>query len=132
MSTLLLVRLPHGKTLKKIWLILVLLYAALRALTVDYFLGAYGVRGEVYFAIEIATSIPFARFSAYLVEDIVAGRSWAKNAIVTALSYIAPDIYLLATIHSAPSRVYFWTLSVVAVLSSISLIALRQRIRQSK
>lgn len=130
-STLTPVRLPHARTLRKIWLVAVLLYAAARAVTVDYLLGDYGVNGLTYFAIEMLTSFPFARYSAFLVEDVVHDRRWFLNAAITAITYIAPDVYLLATIHSAPSRVYLWTLAVVALLSVISALALRRRVVKS-
>lgn len=127
MSTIRSVRLPHGRTLRNIWLVLVLLYAAGRAVAADALLGEYGVRGEVYFFIEILSAIPFARFSGYLVEDISEGRSWFRNGLITVATHIPPDIYLLVALHSAPSHIYAIAFVVMLILAAISIYALRRR-----
>ena len=117
-------QLPRGDSLRKLWLVGVVIYAALRAYTVDLLFSRYGVNGWVYFGIEMATSIPFGHYSAQLVSNLASGRSWKFSAIITLLTYVASDVYLMVALHSAPTHIYFITLAVVISLASLSAITI--------
>lgn len=129
MSNIRRVRIPYGVTAKRIWLSLVIIYAAVRAITADLLLGHYGLSGQAYFTVEILTSIPFARFSGYLVEDLADDRSWWRNAVIVGSTYAAPDLYLLAVIHSAPSRIYLAAIVVIMTLGIISAAVIVRRLK---
>lgn len=131
MSTLSRVRLPRGETLRKVWIVASVLYAAARAFAFDAFLGQYGVRGEIYFLVEIATAIPLAHYSAELVKALHHRAPLAKNLIATTIAYILPDIYLLVEAREAPAHIYFTTVGIIAIFAAISIVFLTRKARTS-
>lgn len=130
-STIACVRLPRGDSLRKIWIVASVLYAAARALAFDIFLGQYGVRGEIYFIVEVLTAIPFAHFSADLLKALKDRGSKAKSLAGATCMYIAPDLYLIIEARDAPANVYVATLAVIAAFALASLVWLVRKSRIS-
>lgn len=121
-------RLPRRAILKRLWLVAVLAYTLLRAGVVGYFLADYGVNPWVYLSIDFTASIPFGYSSANLVELLASGTSgWRTQAAITAATYLAPDVYLMAALHQAPSHIYLITLAVIASLAAVSGFAILRR-----
>lgn len=130
--TILCVRLPRGVILKRLWFVAVLVYTFFRAGAVGFFLSDFGVSPWIYLAVDLASSVPFAITSTRLVEKLVSDRpGWKSSAIWVAVSYLAPDLYLLVALQQAPSRVYLITLAVILILAFISGFTLVRRARRS-
>lgn len=108
-----------------------MLYGAARAIAFDFFLGDYGVRGEIYFLVEVLTAVPFAHFSAGLISAMTRGEPKTKYAVGTAISYIAPDLYLVFEAREAPAHIYAVTLGIIALLTSVSIVSLLRKVRLS-
>lgn len=120
--------LRRGLLLKRLWLVAVLAYAFLRAGAVAYFLREYGVDPRIYLGVDLVTSIPFGICSGNLVALVALGKGgWFSSALITAVSYLAPDIYLMSAINQAPSQIYLLTLLVIASLATTSVWLLLRR-----
>lgn len=124
-------RLPRGETLRKVWIIASVLYAAARAVAFDIFLGQYGVKGEIYFLVEVLTAVPFAHYSAELVKAIHRKSQRTRALIATTAFYVAPDLYLIIEAREAPLHIYITTLAVILVLAVLSLVSLFRQIGSS-
>ncbi len=96
------------KIATRIWLALVILWAIGRAIFVKHLFSSYGINGAIYLVVDLASSIPYAIYSARLVIDFL-GRDLKgvyRNILLTALFFYIPDLYILIAARQVPSSLY--------------------------
>jgi hypothetical protein len=122
------------QTLRRAWVIGVVLYGAFRAMVVWKTLSGYGVNPWVYLVLDISSSIPYAIYSAKLVEGWIDRKleRFYQNFIITALTFIAPDLYILISARSAPRHIYQIIIGVILSLSLVSVYGLIRKVRQGR
>ena len=120
--------------LRRAWIVGVVLYGAFRAMIVWKTLSGYGVNPWIYLVLDVTSSIPYAIYSAKLVEGLI-DRKFARfyqNFIITALTFIAPDIYILISARSAPLHIYQIIIGVILALTLVSAYGLIRKVRQGR
>jgi hypothetical protein len=90
------------------WLFLVLAWACFRALAINKFFGNHNVNSWGYLLVDIASSVPYAIYSARAVVNFL-DKSWMvfrKNVLMTALFFYIPDFYVLIFARTVPTSLY--------------------------
>ena len=90
------------------WLFLVLVWACFIALAINKFFGDHNVNSWGYLAVDLASSVPYALYSAKAVINFL-DKSWMvfrKNVIMTALFFYIPDLYVLLFARTVPTSLY--------------------------
>lgn len=103
---------------ERIWAGLLVLYSTGAAFLVWKTLSKYGVNPIAFLIIDMVTSWPYGISTARIVVNAVK-RQWhevRKWAWVAAATFIAPDVYVLASAHHAPRRVYLILVVVISAL----------------
>jgi hypothetical protein len=120
--------------LRRAWIVGVVLYGAVRAMIVWKTLSGYGVNPWIYLVLDVTSSIPYAIYSAKLVEGLIDRKfeRFYQNFIITALTFIAPDIYILISARSAPRHIYQIIIGVILALSLVSAYSLLRKVRQGR
>ncbi|MFN8015028.1 MAG: hypothetical protein U0R17_00265 [Acidimicrobiia bacterium] len=96
------------KLFSKLWILIVLIYDAIRALVISHSLSKYGINGVYYFIFEITISIPYSICSFRFVMGLVDGKkiNIYLYGMLTAILFFAPDLYVLLFANNPPLRVY--------------------------
>jgi hypothetical protein len=113
----------NAKRASRIWIILVLLWAIARALFINKLFGTHGVNGYAYLAIDLISSIPYAIYSSRLVVTFI-NREFKdvyKNALLAALFFYIPDIYILITAKRVPASLYTILFITIALFSAFAI-----------
>ena len=128
-------KLTHRQTLwERLWASTILLYTVVATLVVWRTLGKYGVNVFLFFIIDAVTSWTYGISTARLLLNVIkrqwkAARRWTWAA---ALSFVTPQIYILASARHAPRDVYLIVIAVIALLILFAVISLLLQIRSSK
>lgn len=90
------------------WIALVIAWSAVRIVAVWQWLEQYGVHPVVYALIDLGSCVPYAIASARTVGALVDRRyrHAAQWAPVAAVTYLAPDVYIVASGQQMPWTVY--------------------------
>ena len=109
---------PSRRRLERWWLVIVLLWSALRITAVWHWLERYGVRPVVYALVDLGSSVPYAIASARTVGALVDRRyrHGAVWGVVAATCFVAPDVYVVAAGRGMPWAVY----AVVGTVASMT------------
>ena len=119
---------------ERLWASTILLYTVGATLVVWKTLGKYGVNVLLFFIIDGITSWTYGIATARLLMNVVkrewrASRKWAWFA---AISFVTPQIYILASARHAPHDVYLIVVVVIALLVLFATGTLLLQIRNSK
>jgi len=122
------------RLVERLWVILVIAYGAGRAIVVWKALGQYGVNPWIYLALDVASSWPYAVATARLVTSVIdrefsRARSWGVLAAVT---FLIPDIYILAVAREVPTEVYVIVIAIISLLSLVAIVSLFVKIRNGR
>lgn len=115
------------------WLGLVLIWGVLRALVIWALFEKYGVNPWLYLVIDLAASIPYAKYSARLAIDFIRNNSaslW-RSIAMTAITFYLPDLYVLAFAKHIPSDLLVGFLVSMGIFSLISLTQIIRSIKNS-
>jgi hypothetical protein len=123
-----------AKRASQIWLVLVLLWAIARALFINKLFGSHGVNGYIYLAVDLASSVPYAIYSARLVITFISREftNVYRNAILTALFFYIPDVYILVTAQKVPSGLYLILFLTIALFSAFAIASIARDIRNKR
>ena len=125
----------HRQTLwERLWASTILLYTVVATLIVWRTLGKYGVNIYLFFIIDAITSWTYGISTARLLLNVIkrqwkAARKWAWAA---AISFVTPQIYILASARHAPRDVYLIVIAVITLMILFAFISLLLQIRNSK
>lgn len=116
---------------ERLWLVAVIAWAVARILAVQVWLTEYGVNVWVFAVVEIVSSVPYGIGTARCVVSLVDRRvvpavTWG---VIAAVSYLAPDVYMLSAGEDLPPLSVAIIISVVAVLGATSLVAAIRKYR---
>jgi hypothetical protein len=116
---------------ERIWAGLLVLYSVGAAYLVWRTLGKYGVNAIIFLVIDVVTSWPYGLATARIVVNVVkhewkAVRKWAW---VAAITFIAPDIYVLASATRAPRDIYLLIIAVITFLVLFAILSVVLQIR---
>ena len=116
---------------ERIWAGLLVLYSTGAAYLVWRTLSKYGVNPIAFLIIDMVTSWPYGISTARIVVNAVK-RQWhevRKWAWVAAATFIAPDVYVLASASRAPRSVYLILIVVISALVISAILSVLLQIR---
>ncbi len=119
---------------ERLWASSILLYTVVATLIVWKTLSKYGVNVLLFFIIDAVTSWTYGIATARLLLSVIKGE-WVvvrKWALAAAMSFIAPQIYILGSARHAPRDVYLIVIIVIALLILFAAVTLLLQIRKSK
>lgn len=125
---------PRRVLIERTWILVSVLYGVFRAYLVWEFLGDYRVNAFVFLIIELVASALYGLWSGRMVGAIIDGDRalvW-RMAPRAALSFFAPDAYVLASAGRLPGPVLEVVLSVVAVSTVLTGIGLWVKVRNAR
>lgn len=109
------------------WLLLVLAWASFRAIAINKFFGDHKVNPWGYLAVDLASSVPYALYSARSVVNFL-DKSWVdlrRNAIATAIFFYIPDLYVFIFARKVPTSLYIGFTISILIFSSLAVLSLR-------
>ena len=116
------------------WFGLVLGWGVLRALAIWALFKKYGVNPWVYLVIDLAASIPYAKYSARLAIDFLrnnSARLW-RSIAMTAITFYLPDLYILFFAKNIPSDLLIGFLISMGIFTGISLLQIIRSVKDKK
>jgi len=116
---------------ERIWAGLLVLYSTGAAYLVWRTLSPYGVNAIVFLIIDMVTSWPYGLSTARIVINVVK-RNWhevRKWSWVAGVTFIAPDVYVLASAHHAPRHIYLLLILVITALILLAILSVLLQIR---
>ncbi len=117
------------KLFSYLWLMAVMLWCAIRIGAVSVWLSKYGVNTSVFAVVEIVSSIIYGVASARTVLALVDKRR--RDALlwgsISAVSYLAPDVYVVSAGQSLPMMSYVVIITLIIVLGSVGIVDARRR-----
>jgi len=124
----------RDKRVQRLWILLVIAWACIRAIVIRDVFSSYGVNPWIYFAVDLFSGIPYAIYSSRFVVNFL-DNDWDKsrwNAAMTAMYFYIPDFYVLATSKNAPKSLVIGFLISVLIFSIFALIGIRKNIKDKK
>ena len=121
----------YSNLTKSIWYFLVLGWALARTFIVNDVFGGRGVNPWVYLVIDLTASVPYARYTHSFVISYLE-KDWNKLRIAAVISFItfyAPDIYILVTARKVPANIYFGFLLILFIFSAVSVASIIKKIK---
>lgn len=127
-------RAAKRRLLERLWVIVVILYGAGRAFVVWKALGKYGVNPWLYLALDISSSWPYGVATARVVTSVIdrdfsRARTWG---VIAAITFLLPDLYILAAARHVPTEVYVIFISIISLLALLAIISLFIKIRNGR
>jgi hypothetical protein len=116
------------------WLFLVLAWACFRALAINKFFGDHNVNSWGYLAVDLASSVPYALYSAKAVVNFL-DKSWTvfrKNVLMTALFFYIPDVYVLIFARTVPTSLYVGFGISIIFFSALAFSSLKKDVSKRK
>lgn len=109
-----------------------MLWCGIRIGAVSVWLSQYGVNTSIFAVVEIVSSVIYGVASARTVFSLV--DKHRRNAllwgIASAVSYLAPDVYVFSAGQSLPLMSYVVIITLIVVLGIVSLVDARRRYAQ--
>jgi hypothetical protein len=119
---------------ERLWAGSIVLYSVGATFVVWRTLGKYGVSAILFFIIDVMTSWPYGIATARIVVNVVK-HDWKevrKWSWVAAITFITPQVYILASARHAPRDVYLIVIIVITLLVLFALFSVLLHIRHSK
>jgi hypothetical protein len=116
--------------LARMWVALVMLWAALRILAVEIWLVNYGINIWTFAGIELVSSILYGLSSARLVRALTARqrKDAGKWGALTLVGYVMPETYLLSVGRAMPIATYAIVISLALSFAAIALVRTRSSV----
>ena len=115
-----------GQKAQRTWLLLVLVWACVRAVVIGDVFGKYGVNAWAYLIVDFGSAIPYAIYSGKVVINILS-KDWSvirKNGLLTMLFFYIPDAYVLIYAKEVPLSLligFFISIAIFTILAGYSL-----------
>ena len=122
------------KTSARIWFSLVFTWALVRALLVYKFFAPHGVNPIWYFVIDVASSIPYAIYSARLVFAFIDQNrpQLFSSGLITLISFYLPDIYVFLFANEIPRVLLISFVGWILLFSAMAIIEIFRNVRRGK
>lgn len=120
--------------LSRLWIAGAVLYGLVRVALVWQFLSGYGVNPHRFALVELASSVCYGWASARLV-SAVGDRNWpaiGRLAPFALAAYLAPDLYVFATIGRVPGGVLASLVTIFCATAAFGTIALVRQVREAR
>ena len=124
----------RAKRTQYVWILLVLAWAGFRAIAINKFFGAHNVNAWGYLTVDLASSIPYAIYSARAVVNFL-DRDWIafrRNVILTAIFFYIPDIYVFIFARAVPPSLYLGFAISIIFFSAMALLSLKRDASRAK
>jgi len=121
----------YSNLTKSIWYFLVLGWALARTFIVNDFFGGHGVNPWIYLVIDLTASVPYARYTHSFVISYLE-KDWKKlriAAVISVLTFYAPDIYILVTARQVPANIYFGFFLILFIFTAVSVAGIIKKIK---
>jgi len=114
----------------RMWVALVMLWAALRILAVEIWLVGYGINIWTFAVIEVLSSILYGMSSARLVRALTVRqrKDAGKWGALTLVGYVMPDTYLLSVGRAMPIATYVIVISLALIFATVALVRTRSSV----
>ena len=124
--------LAQARATKLIWGALVLAWSLFRAVAIRYFFKRYGINFWAYLAVDLATSIPYAKYSADLVVSFLKKdrRGMRRATLLTALFFYLPDLYVITFARQVPASLWSGFALSMAFFSGLAVVQIRENLRK--
>lgn len=134
METSDLLRYAEKRATKVAWGALVLGWSLFRAFAIRYFFKKYGINFWAYLAVDLTTSIPYAKYSGELVIAFLKKnrRAMGSATALTALFFYLPDIYVIFAAHQVPVSLWSGFAISMAFFSAIAVWQIVQSVRKGE
>jgi len=122
------------KWLETIWVVAVVVYGIGRSLVVWKVLAKYGINPLTYFVIDVGSSWLYGMATARVVRSGVHrdGKKASKWGVLAAITFIAPDVYLVATLSRAPKYLYVVITVIVVSLGLLAVLGVRRQLLSNR
>lgn len=123
----------RGKRAQQTWLCLVIVWACFRAFAINKFFGNHQVNAWGYLLVDLASSIPYALYSARAVVNFL-DKSWPefrRNVFLTAAFFYIPDLYVFIFARTVPASLYIGFIISIAIFSTLAFISLRSDVSKA-
>ena len=119
---------------ERLWASTIVLYSFGAAILVWKTLHKYGVNPYLFFVIDVTTSWPYGLATARIVvnffhKDWKAVKKWSWLAAIT---FVTPQVYILASARHVPKDVYLIIGAVIAILAAFAIGGVVQQIRAGR
>lgn len=121
----------YSNLAKSIWYALVLGWALIRTLIVKSFFEKNGVNPWFYLSIDLAASIPYAKYTHLFVISYLE-KDWKLLKVAATISvatFYAPDIYILLVAREVPSNIYIGFFIVLIIFSAAAVAGIYRKIK---
>ena len=118
----------RDKRMHYAWLLLVLAWASFRAVAINKFFGDHNVNAWGYLIVDLASSIPYALFSARAVVNFL-DRDWIafrRSVILASIFFYIPDIYVFIFARTVPTSLYIGFGISIIIFSTLALLSLKR------
>ena len=89
------------------WIAISVAWSAIRSFVVGEVFSPHGTDADVYFIIDLFTTIPYAIFSAKAVFAAIDKNSkFLIYAVIAGVAFITPDVYIFATAKQVSTAVW--------------------------
>ncbi len=124
----------RARRLEIAWVVAVVVYGIGRSLVVWKMLAKYGVNPLTYFVIDVGSSCLYGVATARLVRSGVRrdGKKAIKWGVLAAATFIAPDVYLVATLSRAPKYLYVVIAVIVVSLGLLAVLVVRRQLLSNR
>ena len=121
----------YSGSAKVLWYFLVLGWALLRTLLVKGVFEKNGVNPYIYLFIDLTASVPYAKYTHKMAISYLESnwKSFRFALIVSASTFYAPDIYILATARHVPTSIYIGFFVVLAFFSMLAIFSILNKIK---
>ena len=117
----------RDKRALRTWLVVVLAWASLRAFAINKFFGHHSVNAWAYLVVDLASSVPYAVYSARAVVNFL-DKSWLtlrRNTLLAALFFYVPDVYVFIFARTVPTSLYVGFGITIIIFSVVAFLSLR-------
>lgn len=118
----------RDKRMHYAWLLLVLAWASFRAVAINKFFGDHNVNAWGYLIVDLASSIPYALYSARAVVNFL-DRDWIafrRSVILASIFFYIPDIYVFIFARTVPTSLYVGFGVSIIIFSTLALLSLKR------
>lgn len=117
----------RDKRALRTWLVVVLAWASFRAFAINKFFGHHSVNVWGYLVVDLASSVPYAVYSARAVVNFL-DKSWItlrRNTFLAALFFYIPDVYVFIFARTVPTSLYVGFGITIIIFSVVAFLSLR-------
>jgi hypothetical protein len=122
------------KLWERLWASSVLLYTVFATIVVWKTLSKYGTNPIIFACLDAVTSWTYGIGTARLVTSLIKKKRDQVNkwVFISAVSFIAPPIYVLSSASKAPAMDYYSVIGVIAALAIFAVVSLISQIKKGK